>query len=302
MKRVKSQNEVKQICGYSRFIISMLLVFITLGINASTIHWITFINTDDPNVGEFDKNARSVLYGRFINTVSSEVSQYGYECKFYDYYSGNFSPTECIYCISNLKCAPSDIVVFYFIGHGFRPTENNAGSKYPYMFFDDNCNNSIPLSWVHQSLKNKGAQLTLTFAVCDNSYLGADCKPSIEGVLLPSIAKHEVNTNTISDGHSDSAISNAFLGYRGDMVICSTSPGQHTWGGQTELGSMDIFTYSLITLFDKAQSENVLSWPAFLEELSSQISNATKDSPVRSIQIPTYDYDIKQIQMHKKRD
>ena len=268
--------------------------------NASTIHWITFINTEDPYVGTLDKNARSVLYECFINTVNSEVSQYGYEYKFYDYYSGNFSPTECISCINNLKCVPTDIVVFYFIGHGFRLSENNTGSKYPYMFFDDNCNNCIPLSWVHQSLKDKGAQLTLTFAVCDNSYQGADCKPCINEVLLPSVAKHDANIS--SNAHTESAIASAFLGYGGDIVVCSASPGQHSWGGQTSLGSMDIFTYSLITLFDNAKSENVLSWPLFLEGLSSQISSATKDSPVKSIQTPIYDFNLEQVQMPKKKN
>ena len=69
-----------------RILLSMLLLWASAGMYASTIHWITFINTNDPNVGELDDNARKVLYDKFVNKVSSEVSKYGYDANIYDYY------------------------------------------------------------------------------------------------------------------------------------------------------------------------------------------------------------------------
>ena len=59
-------------------ILSALFVWLSIGVNANTIHWITFINRGDPNVGALGINTRCVLYDCFINTVNSEVSQYGY--------------------------------------------------------------------------------------------------------------------------------------------------------------------------------------------------------------------------------
>ena len=70
---------------FDRVLVFILLLNMNLLVKASTIHWITFINTDDPNVGVLDANARNLLYDHFINVVNSEVAQYGYDNKIYDF-------------------------------------------------------------------------------------------------------------------------------------------------------------------------------------------------------------------------
>ena len=81
-------------------ILASLLVWLSIGVNARTIHWITFINNSS------------------LKT-----------------------------CINNLQCDTTDIIVFYFIGHGTRMSEDMANStNYPYLYFDENVKNCIPLS------------------------------------------------------------------------------------------------------------------------------------------------------------
>lgn len=45
------------------FLLSMLLM--SAMTYAQTIHWLTFIDTKDENVGEIDILGRKVLYGRY---------------------------------------------------------------------------------------------------------------------------------------------------------------------------------------------------------------------------------------------
>lgn len=42
----------------------------TIVSDAQTIHWLTFIDTEDVNVGKLDVTGRNVLYSRFVNVIS----------------------------------------------------------------------------------------------------------------------------------------------------------------------------------------------------------------------------------------
>ena len=49
-------------------IISLICsILISCAIQAQTIHWITFIDTTDPNVGQIDVYGRQMLYSYFID-------------------------------------------------------------------------------------------------------------------------------------------------------------------------------------------------------------------------------------------
>ena len=45
------------------FVIMMLVSTLASQLEAKTIHWLTFIDTTDPNVGEVDLNTRNIHVG-----------------------------------------------------------------------------------------------------------------------------------------------------------------------------------------------------------------------------------------------
>ena len=299
MKKAFEQLGILLSHKYVKVWLSVLSISMVVKLNASTIHWITFINTDDPHIGILDKNAKDVLYERFINVVNREIGQYGYDYKIYDYYSGTFTPWECQNCITNLQCDTTDIIVFYYIGHGNRLSNDAKNSRYPSMHIDNEINNSIPLSWVHQSLKNKKAQLVLTIAMCSNMHIEVEGNPNIAEVMLSPIKS--LKGLPFEQTRSESIIADAFLGYKGDMIVCSASPGQPSWGLQTDLGPMDIFTYAFVSCFEKMTSEHILYWPELLKEISSQVNSTTKEPPYNKEQTPMYDFDLIQMQIPQKQ-
>lgn len=278
-----------------RILFILASVCISILMNASTIHWITFINTDDPNVGPSDKNAKSFLYARFVDTVSSELSLYGYKHNIVDYYDGSFTKQNCMNVVKNIECEVNDIIVFYYIGHGMRVSEDTINYKYPTLLFDDDIESGIPLSWIHQSLKDKNARFTLTIAVSSNTYfdLEGNQMTDITDVLLPSVQNCSGTSENVSQYKSNAA--NAFLGYKGDIIISSASPGQCSWGAQTPFGSMDVFSYVFVSSFESKLFGKDFLWADFLKEVSKSTEEATKDMPLDRIQTPTFDYNLKRM-------
>lgn len=284
--------------SWKKVLAVIAIICISAGLNARTIHWITFINTDDPNVGDLDKNARNILYERFVKVVNNELGQYGYDNKIYDFYSGNYTPQECQSCISSLQCDTTDIIVFYHIGHGYRISKDTKHVKYPLMLIDNEIRHGIPLSWVHKSLKEKNARLTLTISVSSNKYIETEGETNVAEVLLPSVQNYDEIEGVVSQYKS--VIANAFLGYKGDLVVCSASPEQDSWAAQTPFGSMDVFTYVFVSSFEGAIFDKSFTWPKFLSRISDATTEATKDMPTRGFQTPIYDYSLKHIREPNK--
>lgn len=71
---------------------------------AKTIHWLTFIDTMDSNVGEIDKSSRQLLYSRWIDLVNSTLKDNGYSVNIIDIYDSKTTPENCKTIVNNLNC------------------------------------------------------------------------------------------------------------------------------------------------------------------------------------------------------
>ena len=235
--------------------------------NAQTIHWLTFIDTTDKNVGQIDKNGRDVLYNHFVNVVNAALTEKGYKTNIQDIYGTTLTPQKCKDIVSSINCAPSDIVVFYYIGHGTHGTV--GGDVWPMMFMaQDNPNYLIPLKWVHDQLKAKGAKLTATIGMCCNVY---------QGINRTSTPSFGVNYgNTFLTDTEKSAIQQMFLENKGDFLLSSASPGQSSVGGNTPLGPMDLFTCVLVKNFEDCASEGCLDWNSLFSDVKAVVNEVTE--------------------------
>lgn len=274
----------------NRIFLATLLVWLSVGMNARTIHWITFIDTNDDHIGEMNKNAHDVLYNHFINVVNDEVAQFGYVHKIYDYSGNKYTPENCEHIIQNLQCEHNDIVVFYYIGHGYQGSTDFQNSKYINCIIGSKTENSIPLSWIHQALKQKKAQFVLTVGVGSNVPAKYSSNPSPEEVVLPIVS---------NVGGTQTTVANAFLGFKGDIIICSSSPGQDSVGGPTNLGAMDFFTYAFVTCFEQSNMANRMEWNTFLQDVSMNTMKIAKTSPLATSQMPVYDCNLIPFQIKK---
>lgn len=260
-----------------------LFLFLSLAIcamamNANTIHWITFIDTTDPNVGQIDVNTRQIIYNRWINVINAALEDKGYTSSIHDYYGYQTTPENCKSVIQNLLVKPEDIIVFYYIGHGGRSA--SGGCKYPQMWMaQDDQSKMIPLCWVHEQLQNKGARFSLTIGMCCNS-------------VTEGVTPKEAPTFGKNPGHTymnDSQVKNIqklFLGHKGSIIISSSQPGEASIGvPYSDLGPTDYFSYVLVKLFQNMiSSSNSVTWQSYFDNICEGVKYVSSGQ-----QNPQYD-------------
>lgn len=246
----------------------MLISILPMALSAQTIHWLTFIDTTDPNVGKLDINGREVLYNHFVNVVNAAVTEKGYKTNIQDIYGSTLSPQTCKDIVSNLNVASDDIVIFYYIGHGTHGTV--GGSPWPMMFMGhDDPNDLVRLEDdVHKVLLSKGARLTATIGMCCNVY------QNIPRTDTPSFGVNYGNT-FLTDTEKK-AIQKMFLEHKGDFLLSSASSGQSSVGGNTPLGPMDLFTCVLVKNFEDSASEGDLEWSTLFNDVKAVVNNVTQ--------------------------
>lgn len=258
------------------------LLFITLvlfgvsimQLQAKTIHWLTFIDTTDGvgkpegGVGEIDQNTRKILYARWINLINASLSEQGYGVNIVDIYGSKTSPENCKNIINDLQCDSEDIVMFYYVGHG---TENTSISKFPLMLMaQTNVNKFIPLTWVHETLKKKGARLTISIGMCCNARQGAP------GRIAPTFGMNYGNTYIDQDMSQN--IKKLFLNYRGDLIVTSASPTESSWACDSNIGPTDYFTLNLLAYFNNIlPDDNNPNWENMLTEIKKTVCEDVKN-------------------------
>jgi len=249
-----------------KFIISLFVCILTITANAQTIHWLTFIDTEDPNVGRLDINGRNVLYNHFVNVVNAALTEKGYNSDIHDIYGTDLSPERCKMEVQNIKCSPEDILVFYYIGHGTHAIGED--NPYPQMLLGSSDEQKfIPLKWVHEQLKSKGARLTLSIGMCCNVLQTASPKKG------PNFGVNYGNVK-LTDTEI-AAIQKMFLGHKGDFILSSASVGQASLGGDTPLGAMDLFTAVLVSIFEDMAYDGSLDWNELFTEVRNIVNNVT---------------------------
>ena len=252
-------------------IILLLATLATIySVNAKTIHWITFIDTTDPDVGQFDVIGRDVLYNRYINLINAALGEKGYNYALHDYYGARTSPQNCKTVVENLKTEPDDLIMFYYIGHGARA--HNDNTRWPQMalaqHYDDKL---VPLVWVHSTLKNKPHRLLVTIGMCCNS------ESNISPKMAPIFAPNYGNTY-MSDAATEN-IAKLFLGQKGDIILSSSSPKEPSRpiGLGADKG-IDIFTlYMTMGLSCVMDGDISPNWDSLLSCVSNGVNEKIQE-------------------------
>lgn len=256
----------------------MLLGVVATQVQAKTIHWLTFIDTTDPNVGETDQNTRKILYARWIDLVNASLKEQGYNVKIIDIYGSKTSPETCKNIINDFDCTPGeDIVVFYYVGHG---TENTGTSKFPLMLMaSSDVNKFIPHDWVHNKIKSLNPRLTVTISMCCNARQGAP------GRIAPTFSPNY--GNAYIDQAMSESIKKMFLDYTGDIKITSSTAPESSWGCNSNIGLTDFFTLNLLIQFnEKLPANSSPNWISMMEQVKKGVSDDVRTCEPIQLRFP----------------
>lgn len=255
--------------------ISMICLLLTfIAAQAQTIHWLTFIDTKDERVGQIDVLSRKVLYSHFVNEVNAALAPKGYQSDIHDFYGDQITPENCKAAIQLLRVNdPNDIIVFYYIGHGGRPTTDTRymmEHPYPQMCLAQHDEKKfIPLEWVYKQLSSKGARLSVTIGMCCNNLSNISIKDG--PMFSPNYG------TTYMSGNKLSRIQDLFLNVKGNVLSTSASPTQTSGCFKSDFGVIDRYTTVLCDIFNSVLDnyDKTLTWDDLLDALSEIIDKNT---------------------------
>ena len=147
--------------------------------------------------------------------------------------------------LRNLSAGPNDVILFYYSGHGFRTKKKR--SKWSYHHFPDN--KPMDFAWVIQTLKGKGARLTIALTDACNNVVNIKVK---QDQSMRIMAK-----SNLARGYKT-----LFLESKGHVSAPSSIPGEVS----TATASGSLFTLSFLKALKNEVVKAAPSWKSLMAE------------------------------------
>ena len=242
------------------------------------LHLLAAMDTRDRFLGQGAQAAMQVIQDQF----SAAAKSIGYEYKSTILSGESFKKANLEKTLNELTIGESDIIVFYYFGHGFRYT--NHTTRFPSCFVGKNGIDhpdqaAYALTDIYQTLVDKKARLTLVFAECCNNEIG------IPAPIDSYVASWPMSVNFASKDRYKAL----FLENQGSILLASSDQGQASWatstGGYFLDSFMDAFQYQVSTGNTKP-----VSWDSLLEDTKLRVRKVA--SSKNRIQEPIYTIQI----------
>jgi hypothetical protein len=237
----------------------------------ATLHLVLVANTNDKSIGNscvVDKNAT-------YNTFKEVAEFLGIQMKQTIISGETFSKKNVDLALTNLHPGPSDIVVFYYSGHGFndvkRPTQFpflDLRDKSYQMYGDEF---AINIESVFNYIKGKGARLNLIISDCCNS------DPS----LTNKISTDGPTTRTSSIGWNMNNCKALFMNPQPvSLLITAAAKGELSAGNSNKGG---IFTFNFRESLEKylGPFANNVNWNDLVANARNQTINTASRTGCR---------------------
>jgi len=265
-------NKRKNITFFYSKIIGVLLFFtIASPSYAQTLYAIVVAGTNMSN------ETLSKGITKSFNEIDHELSlipRYtNLKLKKYYFTGDNFSGKLLKKAINGIHCNHNDVILFYYLGHGFR--YDNQIDRWPNLFVtydpEDTISNSqlrlysVPFQWIINQLNNKGARLTITIDESCNSKINTPV-PVVKDIKgLGSLAMNIRNPERYKELFEYSS---------GTISVSSSKPGQTSVVSRDDGG---YFTESFIEeLKEQTSISNSADWKTIFEKTKERTAALTK--------------------------
>jgi hypothetical protein len=245
-------------------VITVLLVCVlTVPVEAATpptIHLITVADTNDAAIGAGARaNAQrmagylqvvGVTLGVTIDSNTKVVDN-----DFSD--AANDNCAKVRQALTAFTTGPDDVVVFYYSGHGFN--KGLPSDPYPSFWCSSIGNHDVGLKSVATDISRKNPRLTIAIADACDSQLG-QTPPSAAGAGAAPVDRLPL-------------LKLLFLGYRGTLILASSSPKEFSW----YLPTGGFFSDQLMRALDSATT------PGHMNGWDDVIAGATKEIRILNV-------------------
>ncbi len=209
---------LKKLCGIDNTIKKITTPVTTTNYGNAKLHLIVVANTLISDIGPSCIADRDKLDYEF-STISDAL---GLSYRKYVVDGTNFNKESVQYTLNLVHPGANDIVIFVYRGHGFR--YDNQTDVYPMMdlrtssYISITDQTSMPLSYVYNELKGKGARLNLVLADCCNNKIG------LSQVTANSFL------NLQADNRPDiTKLKKLFMNAKGSIISAAAKAGEYSW-------------------------------------------------------------------------
>ncbi len=251
---------------------------------SQTLHAIIFASTVDYRIGE----ANTIIFNRLVEEVNRIGEYTNMNINLHAYKDENFNLSKAKSVIDNLYCDSNSVILFFFLGHGYRWDETST--KWPYLAFSNKTYISDKekdiVSWredeIYNKLLRKGARFVGVFAEA--------CNNSVGTVSYVSNSNKNIN-RSLSNVLDTKKYKSLFLQIKGSIILSSSKANQVSYVNTSE-GGLFMSNFLEILHQNTALNDNILysDWFTILNKSKyATIDLAKKDNLV---QIPQYEMNI----------
>lgn len=203
---------MKRIVLFILGVILLPLYYNSSILQSQTLHAIIFADTNDPQIGEFDRQD----YINMTMEVSTIASATGMKLNKYFFSGEKCSKAKLVNVLDGLHTNSDDVIIFYYSGHGTRSMYDK--SDYPQMCLGSRQEDDFfPLESVLKKLKLQQARLKIIFGDCCNSIAPGVTSKESTSKGFTMLTKGPVNTYT-----------NLFMNYKGFVIASGSQKGENS--------------------------------------------------------------------------
>lgn len=239
------------------------------------------------------QRAININLEEFANEIKLIGQNTDLSIKLYDYTEGNFNSESLRNTISNFYCSPNDIIMFYYVGHGFR--FKNQSDKWPVLAVsydintnEDLINYGVPFKFIVDNLRSKNSRLLISIAECCNLESGyhMPIDHDDKGQISLSFAIRQKERFQELYEYS-----------RGEIIVSSSKPGE-TSKGNTTHGAY--FSNAFMEIHKELTSiSNNASWNDLIEKSFERTQSMAR---LRGfVQTPQWEININTIKINTNK-
>ena len=200
------------------WLLAFLLAIPLVG-EGATLHTIIIADTLDFSLGPFCQVS--------FNALQVEAKRIAYytdlQPRFYCYDGDKMALSPCLDKIKHLDVAPDDVILLFYLGHGYRQSHRNHDTPWPYLYFF--CDRkSYSFDALTTLLKSKQPHLLVAVADTCNAIVS----PTPE---LP-VAAARMRAPSSNDRSLQINYKTLFLETSGTIIASSAKPNEYAWYNQ----------------------------------------------------------------------
>lgn len=274
-----------------------MILALAANADAKSVHWISIFDTNDTHIGILNNTGRNTLFERIVTPFSIVSDSLGYDNYLYQIDGDNFTVSNVVKTINNIKTTPEDLIFLYYAGHGFGAPDT-CKSQFPILFLEPKSSGALPFDYIHEQVQAKDCKGIVMVAVSSNVSSGRanptngqlpqrlylDSLKQAENTVDPiPINKDRLEKFRLTDTEYE-YIRHLITSINGEILMCSAKRGQQSFGGDTPLGPMDFFTYVFVMSLEDAYAEGgIPDIKRIADEICSTLSDISEQN-----QIPFY--------------